>query len=253
MTNNMKRMFLVFAFGFISGFVFSQNMDSKCYELRIYYCETGRLDALISRFENHTTRLFEKHGMTNVGYWVPVTNEKNALYYILSYPSLAVRDSSWKEFTNDPEWKSVRAKSEESGKIVTKAESAFLQTTNYSPVWQPVTAGEERIFELRTYYCYPGKIWDINERFRNYTIRAFEKHGMTNIAYWNTVEKADTIQPKLVYLLANKSPEAARNSFEKFGSDPEIKKVFEASEANGKIVERIESVFLKPLSFSAIQ
>ncbi|HTF27751.1 MAG TPA: NIPSNAP family protein, partial [Flavitalea sp.] len=62
----------------------AQKTDSRYYELRIYYCHPDRLPALIERFTNHTTKLFEKHGMENIGYWVPVNNTENALYYVLA-------------------------------------------------------------------------------------------------------------------------------------------------------------------------
>ena len=60
----------------------AQKVDSRYFELRIYYCYPGRLDALIERFQNHTTKIFEKHGMENIGYWVPVQERKErALLY----------------------------------------------------------------------------------------------------------------------------------------------------------------------------
>lgn len=231
----------------------AQTKDTKIYELRIYYCDTNKLDDLITRFTNHTTKLFERHGMTNIGYWLPIHNDKNALYYILAYPGMKERDSSWNAFNNDPEWKKVRETSEANGRIVLKVESIFMNATDYSMFKSPVAGNEEKVFELRTYFLYPGKLVDINNRFKNFTIGSFEKHGMKNIAYWNTVEKSDTIQPRLIYLLSHKSEAAAKASFESFGADPERKKVFDASEANGKIVERIESVFLKALPFSPIK
>jgi hypothetical protein len=92
--------------------LFAQQTDTRYFEMRIYYCLPGRLDALVERFQNHTTRIFEKHGMENIGYWVPTTNDKNALYYILAYPSKEARDKSWSGFMADPEWKDVSSKSE---------------------------------------------------------------------------------------------------------------------------------------------
>ncbi|MDX2046060.1 MAG: NIPSNAP family protein [Chitinophagaceae bacterium] len=231
----------------------AQSTDTKLYELRIYYCEPGRLDALISRFQNHTTALFEKHGMTNVGYWLPVNNEKNALYYVLSFPDEKSREASWKAFINDPAWQTVRNKSEESGKIITSITSILMKASDFSPLVQASQKNPERVFELRTYYCHPGKLSDLNTRFRNHTLKLFEKHGMTNVAYWETIEKEANVQPKLVYILAHKSEEAGKASFDTFRKDPEWMKVASESEKGGKIVEKIESVYMKPLAFSAIK
>ena len=122
---------------------FSKKPDSRYFEMRIYYCHPGRLDALIQRFTNHTTKIFERHGMTNVGYWIPNKNDENALYYILGYPSQAARDSSWKQFGRDPEWKEVAKKSEETGKIVAKVTSIFMNATDFSPKIKPSKKAED--------------------------------------------------------------------------------------------------------------
>ena len=78
--------------------------DTKCYELRTYTAAPGKLDALLQRFRNHTVALFAKHGMTNVGYWVPAENPDRKLIYLLSYPDRTARDSSFKAFGSDPAW-----------------------------------------------------------------------------------------------------------------------------------------------------
>ncbi len=231
---------------------FNSKPDNKYYELRIYYCHPGRLDALIERFTNHTTRIFEKHGMENIGYWLPADNKENALYYILAFPSKEARDASWKAFSSDPEWQAVAKKSEESGKIVAKVTSVFMKTADFSPQITSSSSRDSRIFELRTYYCNPGKLPDLQTRFRDHTLKLFEKQGMENIGYWNTIE-ADSSQSKLVYILAHKSLEAATKSWEAFRSDPVWIKAKTESEKNGAIVEKVESLYMKALSFSKIK
>ena len=231
---------------------FAQKTDNRYFELRIYYCHPGRLDALIERFTNHTTRIFEKHGMTNIGYWLPVNNTENALYYVLAYPNKEARDASWKAFGADPEWKEVSTKSEESGKIVAKVTSIFMNAADISPAIKASQRGADRTFELRTYTCFPGKLPNLLTRFRDHTRKLFEKHGMANIAYWTTAEK-DSTQPKLIYMLAHRSEEEGKKSFDAFRNDPVWIAVRDASEKDGKIVEKIESVLLKPLPFSKIK
>ncbi|MBO9562052.1 MAG: NIPSNAP family protein [Niastella sp.] len=231
---------------------FAQQADTRYYELRIYYCNPGKLNTLVERFNNHTTRIFEKHGMTNIGYWLPINNPDSALYYVLAFPNKAARDSSWKHFVADPEWKQVAAKSEENGKIISKITSVFMNAASISPVIKASRQGADRTFELRTYTCLPGKLPNLIARFRDHTQKLFEKHGMTNIAYWTTVEN-DTTQPKLVYILAHKSEEAGKKSFDTFRADPVWIAARDASEKDGKIVEKVESIFMKPLSFSAIR
>lgn len=226
--------------------------NKRYYELRTYYCHPDKLDDLIQRFQNHTTALFERHGMENVGYWIPINNEKNALQYILAFPDRASRDASFKSFVADPEWKDVAAKSEANGKIVDSIVSVFMTGADVLPSINASAASNERIFELRTYYCFPGKVPDIVKRFKDHTTKLFEKHGMQNISYFLTEEK-EGAQPKLVYLIAHQSEQAAAASWAAFRADPEWIKVKEESEKPWKIVEKVESVYLKPTSFSKIR
>lgn len=116
------------------------------------------------------------------------------------------------------------------------------------------TKGEEnmntRVFELRTYYATPGKIEALHARFRDHTCKLFEKHHMTIIGFWSPANEQEA-QRKLVYLLAFPSQEAAAKSWKDFQADPAWKAVKEASEKNGSLVEKIESVYLKPTNYSA--
>jgi hypothetical protein len=109
---------------------------ARLFEMRTYTAAEGKLDALHARFRDHTNRLFKKHGIEIVGYWTPVdgAEAKNTLIYILAYPDRAGRDTSWKAFTDDPDWKRAHAESEKEGKLVAKVDSKFLTPTDYSPI-----------------------------------------------------------------------------------------------------------------------
>lgn len=228
----------------------AQKVDNRYFELRIYYTHPGRLDALLERFQNHTTKIFEKHGMENIGYWVPV-DKQNMLYYILAYPSKEARDKSWAAFSTDPKWKEVQSKSEESGKIVDSVGTVFMNVSDITPKIKP-GKGNDRIFELRTYTCLPDRLPNLITRFKDHTTKLFEKHGMENIVYFTSIEK-DGAQPKLVYLLAHKSREEATKSWDAFRTDPVWIEARDASEKDGKIVEKVVSVYMKPTSFSKIR
>ena len=116
---------------FLAGFACAQN---RVFELRTYTCEPGKLDALKTRFRDHTVRIFNKHGMESIGYWVPEDPERssNTLIYILAHPSREAADKNWKEFADDPEWKKVQAESEANGKIVQKVERVWMDPTEFS-------------------------------------------------------------------------------------------------------------------------
>jgi hypothetical protein len=103
--------------------------DTRCFEMRTYYAATGKLDDLNKRFRDHTCKLFEKHGIANIGYWVPLDNPDNKLIYLLAYPSREAREKSWKEFMADPDWQSAYKASEANGKLVNKVEQRFMTPT----------------------------------------------------------------------------------------------------------------------------
>jgi hypothetical protein len=108
----------------------------RVFELRTYTTEPGKLDALHARFRNHTTKLFEKHGMTNVGYWTPTDEprSKDTLIYVLAHESRAAAEKSWQAFRTDPEWIKARDESEKPGPIVRKVESVYMNPTDYSAI-----------------------------------------------------------------------------------------------------------------------
>jgi hypothetical protein len=105
------------------------------YELRIYHAYEGKLDDLLRRFREHTTKLFEKHGIKNVAYWTPTDEplKGKTLIYILAHPSREAAAANWQAFRDDPEWQSVRDKSEANGKLVEKVDSTYLVLTDFSP------------------------------------------------------------------------------------------------------------------------
>ena len=230
--------------------------DTRVFEMRTYWSPAGKLDALHTRFRDHTTKLFEKHGMTNVGYWVPLENPDNKLIYFLAYPSREAREKSWKAFLADPDWQRAQRESEVDGKLVDKVESRFLQATDYSPAIMPSKEGE-RVFELRTYTTTPGNLSALNDRFRNHTMKLFEKHGMTNVAYWNLMPDQEGSDRTLVYILAHRSQEAAEKSFAAFRTDPDWVAARKASEekAGGSLTEKdgVKSLFMKATDYSPIR
>lgn len=248
----MKNLFIAVLILVIVCPVVAQKADSRYFEMRTYYCNEGKRPDLIKRFQDHTVKLFEKNGIENIAYFLPVDESNNTLTFILAYPNRESRDRLWNAFANDPEWKAVFKQSEANGPLLTKIDQTFMTLAPELSSGIAKLAAEERIFEMRTYFMYPGRVDAINARFRDHTRVLFERHGMTNVVYWYTVEP-DNAQSKLVYLLAHKSVEEAKNSFDKFRDDPDWKRVRDASEVSGLIVERIESKYFKTLPFSPLK
>ncbi len=112
----------------------AQSPAGPVYELRIYTTLEGKLPALLARFRDHTVALFQKHGMENVGYWVPADPPKsqNTLYYLLRHKSREAATASWAAFRKDPDWIKAQKESEAGGKIVDKTESVFMSPTDFS-------------------------------------------------------------------------------------------------------------------------
>ena len=111
---------------------------------------------------------------------------------------------------------------------------------------------DTRVFELRTYTATPGKIDALHARFCDHTIKLFEKHHMTVIGFWRPTDEQQAKQ-QLVYLLAFPSQEAAAKSWKDFQADLEWKALKAASEKDGRIVEKIDSVFLNPTDYSPLK
>ena len=225
------------------------------YEMRTYYAPEGKLDALHARFRDHTMKLFAKHGMTNVGYFVPEgENPERKLVYVLAYPDRVARDASWKAFLADPDWRAAHAASEQDGPLVARIVEQFLVPTDYSP--QPeINERGERVFELRTYTATEGNLAALDARFRDHTMNLFAKHGMTNLIYWHRAPDSPHADRMLVYLLAHASREAAGQSFAAFRQDPDWTKAKTASEekAGGSLTEATDGVlseFLVPTDYS---
>ena len=254
--------------------------DTRVFELRIYYAAKGKLDALNARFRDHTVKLFEKHGIENIGYWTPIENPDERLIYLIAHKSEAAAKASWKAFIADPDWKAAAAASEKDGKILSKIEKCYLTATDYSLLAKP--SRTERVFELRTYIATPNNLDALNARFRDHTVKLFEKHGIANAGYF-TVAANDPIScgtllkactptgkdeaegdPKakaapvaLVYLIAHASTDAAAKSFDAFRKDPAWLEAREASEkkAGGVLTVKdgVKSLMLKPTDYSPLK
>ena len=133
---------LVFGAGFILGSstrgpnALHAQSANRVFELRIYTAPEGKLDNLQARFRDHTMRFFERHGMTNIGYWTPqdAPNLSNTLVYIIAHDSREAAAASWEAFGSDRDWQQVRRESQASGRLVSNVESVFLDPTDFSPI-----------------------------------------------------------------------------------------------------------------------
>ena len=132
----------VFGAGFMLGNATQGIADAQAqsadrvFELRTYTAPEGKLPNLEARFRDHTMRIFENHGMTNIGYWTPQDepNSSNTLVYIIAHDSREAAAANWSAFGSDPEWREVSRASQVDGRIVSNVVSVFLDATDFSPI-----------------------------------------------------------------------------------------------------------------------
>ena len=139
----MSRQFwLILALGLFLGAGFQAlhaadtKTSGKVFEIRTYHTFPGKLDALNTRFREHTMKIFESHGMHSVGYWMPREGDAagKTLIYIIWHANREAAKANWEAFNADPEWQKVKAASEADGKLVEKVDSVFTDATDYSPI-----------------------------------------------------------------------------------------------------------------------
>lgn len=120
----------------LAGPASAQTTSGKVYELRTYTATPGNLDKLLTRFRNHTMRIFEKHGMTNIGYWIPVDEAEsgNTLIYLLAHDSMDAAARSWQAFGADPEWQMVNEESNADGAILQSVVRKYMTPADFSPM-----------------------------------------------------------------------------------------------------------------------
>ena len=230
-------------------------LEGPVYELRIYTGKEGRFQHLIKRFRNHTDRIFRKHGLEPMGYWIPTDGtpkKKRRFVYILKHPSRYAAYRNWNSFSKDKEWEAVLDRPEFQGLLAEKPASIFMTANDYSAASRDeIHAGG--IFELRTYVANPGKLLNLNTRFRDHTTRLFKKHGIRNVAYWTPFDKPESANT-LVYLIHHASRRQADANWKAFTRDPEWRRVARESQVNGRILAQPpERIYLKPLDFSPLK
>jgi hypothetical protein len=110
----------------------------------------------------------------------------------------------------------------------------------------------KHVYELRTYTAPEGKLGELHTRFRDHTVRIFNRHGMKSVIYLAPQDAPDS-QNTLIYILEHPSREAAKKAWADFQADPEWVKVAADSQVNGRIVSKVVSVFADPTDYSPIK
>ena len=230
-------------------------LEGPVYELRIYAANEHRFAHLIKRFREHTDRIFKKHSLQTIGYWIPTEGppkKRRRFIYILKHDSRYDAYRNWNMFSNDREWQAVLDQPEFKGLLAEKPISIFMTANDYSSIMRdnPRKAGT---YELRTYTANPGKLTLLNARFSKHTTRLFEKHDIHNVGYWTPLEKPAS-QNTLIYLIHHAGRKQADVNWQAFANDPQWHKVTRESAANGELLAiSPERIYLKAMEFSPLK
>jgi len=127
-----------------------------------------------------------------------------------------------------------------------------LLTLGMTTIAQSQAQPPNHVYELRMYHTLPGKLGDLQKRFRDHTITIFNKHDMKSLGYW-VPQDAPNSDNLLIYILEHPSRDAATKNWAAFNTDPEWVKVKTESEANGKIVDHVDNYFMNPTDYSKIK
>ena len=129
--------------------------------------------------------------------------------------------------------------------------TGFIAHALFSPV-ATVHAAGNRVFEIRTYTTPPGKLEALKARFRDHTIKVFDKYDMKSIGYW-VPQDAPLKDNTLIYIISHANRDQAKKNWADFSADEEWKKVSTESQVNGRIVTKVESVFADATDYSPMK
>jgi hypothetical protein len=219
--------------------------DYTQYVLETFTAMPGKVDDVHAWFRAHQQDVIAKCGATPLAYLVPVgENPERRLLCFHKHPSTRAMLAFGQAVRVDPRWEPMNPDSGSPDRLVQKIEYMTFSLMDYSPKFSPTIAAEPRVFELRTYTCpSSAMLVHLNDRFREHTMGLFKKHGMENLIYLRPLDIDDSDR-KLIYFLAHKSQDAAKESFAAFRKDPEWLYAKQDSEekAGGPLTEKENGV-----------
>jgi hypothetical protein len=227
--------------------------------VEVIKAKPGKWEQLRDWFRDHRVDVLEKHGARNMAFLVPAgENPDGRIIAIYRFPSTRAYLAFSKGLKADLLWRPLDTSQPGPELLIQDFDAIWGSETDYSPKFEPLAADPPRVFELRTYTSpSPEKLAALHNRFRAHTKNLFSRHGMGNVVYWS-VKSAEDGERKLVYLLAHKSVDAAKESFANFRKDPDWIAAKEDSErrAGGSLTEAKDGVvseFLVGLDFSPLR
>ena len=252
--NNFLLLLLV-AFGLCLPKVLPAEPQASAYlELRLYTVTSNKLDAVLERFRDTVEPVRRKHGITTIGYWSrPSTTNGGMFAYLMAAASKEELQKQEKEFGADPQFQEgYAASNKKHGKTVDKIVALPL-TVDATAKFDFTSTKAARAFDLRIYSVLPGKLDAFRNRWRDFAVPIYERHGLHSIGWWVAEKKDADGNDQFVCLLAGESVEAIQRSIAAFHADPEWQRVEKETEKHGKLRSSVESFKMKPADFSALK
>ena len=227
---------------------------SAYHELRIYTVTSNKLDGVVERFRDTVEPVRRQHGITTIGYWTaPGTTNGGMFVYLMAAASKEELQKQEKAFGADPEFmKGYAASNEKHGKTVDKIVALPL-TLDTPAKFDFTSANPACAFDLRIYSVLPGKLEAFRNRWRDFAVPIYERHGLHSAGWWVAEKKDADGNDQFVCLLAGESIPAILKSIGEFHQDADWVRVEKETEAGGKLRSGVVAYKLTPTDFSALK
>lgn len=223
------------------------------YELRIYDVTSNKLSGVVERFCDTVDPVRRKQGITTIGYWTAGETNRAKFIYLMAAASQAELQEREKAFSADAQFKEGYAASlSKHGKTVDKIVSLPLKV-DVTAKFDFATSKTPRVFDLRIYSVLPGKLDAFRDRWRDFAVPIYERHGLHSVGWWVAEQKDADGNDQFTSLLVGESIPSIQKSISEFHKDAEWTRVEKKTEANGKLRSGVTAYTLTPTAFSAIQ
>ena len=224
------------------------------FELRVYTVTSNKMDGVLERFRETVEPVRRKHGITTVGYWsAPGTTNGGIFAYLMTAASKEELQKLEKEFGADPDFqKGYAASNQKHGKTVDKIVTLPL-TVDATAKLNFAASAKPRAFDLRVYSVLPGKLDAFRNRWRDYAVPIYERHGLHSLGWWVAEKKDADGHDQFVCLLASDSVAAIQKSIGEFHQDAAWQRVEKETEQDGKLRSGVTAHKLIPTDFSKLK
>ncbi|MEO8352401.1 MAG: ester cyclase [Chthoniobacteraceae bacterium] len=251
---NMDRLEMMQQLGLVTLPPAPSAAADRYYELRIYSVTADKMDGVLERFRETVEPVRQKYGIETIGYWMaPETTTGGTFAYLLAARSKEDLAAQEKAFSADPQFKKgYAANGKKFGKTVDGINSLPL-TVDASAKFDFASAQTPRAFDLRIYSVVPGKLDAFRDRWRDYAVPIYERHGLHSIGWWVAEAKDGDGHEQFVCLLAGDSLDAIQKAIAEFHADPEWQRVEKETEQGGKLRSGVTAYKLQSTDFSRLR